>query len=159
LAWKGVGLALRALSQLPQWRFIIIGSGPDERRLRRLGGQLELNSRVEFRGWQPREQVLRAMREEADVFLFPSLHDDAPLAVAEALATGLQVVCLDRGGPPCVASEAGASAVEGLHADLVHALRDATHVAVCVFASPEGHASKRQRSPLPASVVRLACAP
>jgi glycosyltransferase involved in cell wall biosynthesis len=38
------------------------------------------------------------MREEADVFVFPSLHDQAPLVVAEAATAGLPVVCLDRGG-------------------------------------------------------------
>jgi glycosyltransferase involved in cell wall biosynthesis len=40
------------------------------------------------------------MREEADLFLFPSLHDDSPVVVVEAIASGLPVVCLDRGGPP-----------------------------------------------------------
>ena len=40
------------------------------------------------------------MREEASVFVFPSLHDDSPWAVVEALAAGLPVVCLDLGGPP-----------------------------------------------------------
>ena len=40
------------------------------------------------------------MAEEADVLLFPSLHDEGPMVVAEALAVGLPVVCLDRGGAP-----------------------------------------------------------
>jgi glycosyltransferase involved in cell wall biosynthesis len=156
MAWKGVSLALRALSQLPEWRLILIGTGPDERRLRRLADQLELNARVEFRGWQPREEVLRAMREEADVFLLPSLHDDASLAVAEALVTGLSVVCFDRGGPPCVGSQAGAVALDGLHADLVQCLREATHLDVCAFAGLTGPALKGQRSSHPPSIVRFA---
>jgi glycosyltransferase involved in cell wall biosynthesis len=40
------------------------------------------------------------MLDEADVFLFPSLHDEGSWVVAEAVACGLPVVCLDRGGPP-----------------------------------------------------------
>ena len=44
------------------------------------------------------------MREEADVFIFPSLHDQAPLVVAEAVAAGLPVVSLDRGGAPLLGS-------------------------------------------------------
>jgi glycosyltransferase involved in cell wall biosynthesis len=38
------------------------------------------------------------MAEEADLLLFPSLHDEGPMVVAEALTVGLPVVCLDRGG-------------------------------------------------------------
>jgi glycosyltransferase involved in cell wall biosynthesis len=42
------------------------------------------------------------MREGSDVLLFPSLHDEGGWVIAEALATGLPVVCLDRGGPPAI---------------------------------------------------------
>jgi glycosyltransferase involved in cell wall biosynthesis len=41
------------------------------------------------------------------VLLFPSLHDESPLTVAEALALGLPVLCLDHGGPPVVARAVG----------------------------------------------------
>jgi glycosyltransferase involved in cell wall biosynthesis len=40
------------------------------------------------------------METEADVFLFPTMHDDGPWAVAEAVSLGLPVVCLAVGGPP-----------------------------------------------------------
>src|SRR5581483_3998037 len=55
------------------------------------------------RGWIEREEVLRVMREEASVFVFPSLHDEAGWVVVEAMAAGLPVVCLDLGGPPVLA--------------------------------------------------------
>ena len=42
------------------------------------------------------------MREDADVFIFPSLHEEGGWAVGEAMAIGLPVVCLDRGGPPVI---------------------------------------------------------
>jgi glycosyltransferase involved in cell wall biosynthesis len=35
----------------------------------------------------------------AGVLVHPALHDEAGLAVAEALAMGTPVVCLDHGGP------------------------------------------------------------
>jgi hypothetical protein len=35
------------------------------------------------------------------------MHDDAPLAVTDALASGVDVICLDRGGPPVLAGSAG----------------------------------------------------
>jgi glycosyltransferase involved in cell wall biosynthesis len=68
-----------------------------------------VDRRVEFRGWVSREEVQRTMREEAEVFLFPSYRDQAPLAVAEAVGVGLPVVCLDRGGAPLL----GGTAVRG----------------------------------------------
>jgi glycosyltransferase involved in cell wall biosynthesis len=97
---KGVPLALEAIAKLPAWRLVILGDGSEEARLRDHAARLGISERVEFRGMQTRDEVLRVMREEADVLVFPSFHDEGSLAVAEAVASGLPVVCLDRGGPP-----------------------------------------------------------
>ena len=106
LGWKGVALALRAIALLPEWRLIVAGSGPDERRLRKLAERLGIDGRVEFRGRVPRGVLLDMMRREASVFLFPSTHDDAPWVVVEASLAGLPVVCLDVGGPPILGGRA-----------------------------------------------------
>ena len=103
LAWKGVSLAIRSLEHLPGWHLIVCGEGPDLKRLRRQTERRGLSSRVEFRGWVERDALLRTMRTEASVFVFPSLHDDAPWVVVEAMACGLPVVALNRGGPPVLA--------------------------------------------------------
>jgi glycosyltransferase involved in cell wall biosynthesis len=116
--WKGLALALRALALLPDWRLLIIGKGPDERRLRRLARRLGVDTRVDFLGWMPRQGVQRLMHR-ADLFLFPSLHDDAPFVIAEALANGLPVVCVARGGPPLIAGGGiVTTSIRGLVADL-----------------------------------------
>jgi glycosyltransferase involved in cell wall biosynthesis len=100
LAWKGADLAIEAVRKTSDWRLVIYGEGPDERRLRRIVIEADLIDRVEFRGWVPRPEVLRSMRTEAGVFLFPSLHDEAGWVLVEALAARLPAVCLDNGGPP-----------------------------------------------------------
>ena len=101
LPLKGIALAIRATALLPpEWRLLVVGSGRDEARLRRLARGLGLADRVRFLGQVPRERLLRLMQEEADVLLFPSLRDQAGWVVAEASACGLPAVCLDRGGPP-----------------------------------------------------------
>lgn len=107
LAWKGVALAIRAVAGLQEWRLVICGEGPDESRLRRLCRRLGVDGRVEFRGWVRREDVQALMRREASVFVFPSLHDEAPWVVAEATTNGLPVVCLDRGGAAAIAGVQG----------------------------------------------------
>jgi glycosyltransferase involved in cell wall biosynthesis len=95
---KGLALAIRAIALLPEWRFLICGQGRDEERLRAMARRFGVEDRVDFLGKLPRDDVLRLMAEEADVLLFPSLHDEGPMVVAEALTIGLPVICLDRGG-------------------------------------------------------------
>jgi glycosyltransferase involved in cell wall biosynthesis len=103
LPWKGVSLAIRALPLLPDWQLLLCGTGPDAGRLRDIASDAGVADRVTFLGWVPRRDLLRLMYERGDVFLFPSLHDEGGWVIAEALACGLPVVCLDRGGPPVLA--------------------------------------------------------
>lgn len=100
IPWKGADLAIEAVRKTSDWRLVIYGEGPDEQRLRRIVLEANLVDRVEFRGRAPRTEVLRSMRAEAGIFLFPSLHDEAGWVLAEALAAMLPAVCLDHGGPP-----------------------------------------------------------
>jgi glycosyltransferase involved in cell wall biosynthesis len=122
--FKGVFLCLHALARLPEWRLVICGAGNDESRMRLLARRLGVEDQIEWLGWLPQSEVLSRMRE-ADVFLFPSLHEEAGVAVAEARAAGLPIVCLARGGPPllagpggtCVADSGDVHAVAGRLAD------------------------------------------
>lgn len=127
IAWKGCSLAIRAVALLPDWRLVVCGGGPDEARLKRLARTLHVEDRVGFLGWVAREEVHRIMRERAHVFLFPSLHDDAPWVVGEAVAHGLPVVCLDRGGPPIIAGVEGVrvGSIADMTAELANAVADA----------------------------------
>ena len=123
LPWKGGALAIRAVALASGWTLCVCGSGPDQRRLRRLAEKKGVTERVRFLGWVAREEVLRMMEEEAQVLLHPSLHDDSPFVVAEAAVRGLPVVCLDRGGPPLLARRAGVFVPSrGRAADIVAAL-------------------------------------
>lgn len=106
---KGLALAIAALAHPAAeiWDLHLYGEGPDAERLKRLVRKHELDSRrVQFLGATPREAFL-ARVEEADALLFPSLHDAAGWTVAEAVALGTPVICLDIGGPPIVAHRTG----------------------------------------------------
>ena len=100
LPWKGGHLAVRVIAHLAGWELLIAGSGPDEARLRRLAWRLGVTDRVAFLGHLPRATLHALMTKDADVLLFPSMHEDAGWVVAEADTWGLPVVALARGGPP-----------------------------------------------------------
>ncbi len=98
LPWKGASLAIRVIAHLPGWRLIVVGSGPDAGRLRGVISRSGMTDRVQFLGGVPRTKLSELMGE-ADILLFPSMHEDAGWVVAEARSIGLPVVALDRGGP------------------------------------------------------------
>ena len=102
LPWKGYHLGLRAFQRLaetcPDAEYRIGGEGFDRNRLERLARRLGILPRVRFLGNLPRPAALAEVAA-ADVFLHPSLHEAAGYACLEAMACGVPVVCLQRGGP------------------------------------------------------------
>ena len=109
MGYKGVELAVRAFAdpRVAEWSLDIFGAGPDESRLIELVKSLALRERVSFRGVVDRA-ILFAALQESSVFLFPSMREGGPWAVAEATAIGLKVACFPLGG---AAEMAGPNAV------------------------------------------------
>ncbi|WP_422678011.1 glycosyltransferase [Blastococcus brunescens] len=95
---KGWALAIDAIASMPEprSRLLLVGTGPDEGRLRARAQRRGVADRVRFAGHLPRDQVF-ALLTSARALLFPSFHDSAGWAVAEALTLGCPVVCLDLG--------------------------------------------------------------
>lgn len=95
--------ALRALAllqhRLPQVRLTIAGSGPELERLQALAQELGVQDRVRFAGSLDR-QAVAALYAEADLLLNPSLADNMPNSVLEAMASGVPVVSSNVGGLP-----------------------------------------------------------
>lgn len=99
LYWKGLELAVHTLALLPHSvSLTIVGSGPDEYLLKKEVDRLGLTNRVHFLGKKPRAEVV-LLYQHYDLFFYPSLHDSGSFTVLEAMAAGLPVICLDRGGP------------------------------------------------------------
>jgi glycosyltransferase involved in cell wall biosynthesis len=103
LSWKGMHLGLPAFAQLqrhiPQSSLTMVGSGPCERRWRKMAHMLSVHDDITWVPWVTRTEM-PAMYAAHDVLLFPSLHDSSGNVVLESLLHGLPVVCLDLGGPP-----------------------------------------------------------
>jgi len=106
LAWKGVHLALATMTAAEDWELVIYGDGPERARLADSIRRLGLSERVTLMGQRPRAEVRQAM-VDADVFFFPSMREAAGWVVAEALAVGCPVVCLNTGGPPLLVGTSG----------------------------------------------------
>jgi glycosyltransferase involved in cell wall biosynthesis len=102
LSLKGPHLAIEAMAHLgDEWTLDVYGDGPEADDLRRRAEHLGVADRINMLGRRPRQEVLTALTE-ADVLMFPSMHDSGGWAVAEAVRAGCPVVCLDVGGPPLI---------------------------------------------------------
>jgi len=100
--WKGVHIAIQAfailLKKTPNARLTIVGSGPEEARLKADALARKINGSVDFISWLPQKNLFE-LYDSHDVLLFPSVHDSSGGVVLEALCHGMPVVCLDLGGP------------------------------------------------------------
>ncbi|HVL37965.1 MAG TPA: glycosyltransferase [Fimbriimonadaceae bacterium] len=92
IAYKRVDLLIRA-ARAKGFALQIVGSGPEEARLRRLAADVPS---VEFHGRLPDEQ-LKALMARCRAFLFPA-YEDFGIVVVEAMAAGLPVVAFGEGG-------------------------------------------------------------
>ena len=99
--FKAASLAVRTMRyvQDPRAKLIICGEGPERNRLLRNIDRWNLQDRVQLVGRLPREHMLELV-SAAGAFLHPCLHEDAGIAVAEALTLRTPVICLDHAGPP-----------------------------------------------------------
>ncbi|MGA2059969.1 MAG: glycosyltransferase [Thermoguttaceae bacterium] len=104
---KALPLLIDALAQMPDdapYCLRVLGEGKYLNSWRRLARRRGIDRRIEWLGWQPHDQALRQYAW-ADVFAFTSLRDTTGTVIAEALAAGLPVVCLDHQGAHDVVTE------------------------------------------------------
>ena len=97
------GTALRAFNivrrTFPSAKLTLAGSGPESHALKQLAAKLGVADAVTFTGRVDNE-AMAALYHSADVMINPSLADNMPISVLEALASGVRVVSTDVGGVP-----------------------------------------------------------
>ncbi len=97
------GTALRAVKAIrehyPGARLTVLGAGPELAALEALAGELGIAPSTEFAGRVDNAQVARIYKT-ADLMLNPSLVDNMPISILEALASGVPVVSTNVGGIP-----------------------------------------------------------
>lgn len=89
---KNHEVIIRALWQLKnkKIKYMIVGFGELENKLKLLVEKLNLNDQIIFTGYRKDVNDLLAV---ADAFAFPSLQEGLPVALMEAMAAGLPIVC------------------------------------------------------------------
>ncbi len=120
LVWeKGHQDVMRAVAMLrrglPQGaatdvRLLIVGSGPEERRLRAYAQELGIADEVQFRGFIPYDEMPGIYRRSSCIVLASlptwSWEEQFGMVLAEALAAGLPIVASSSGAIPEVTGDA-----------------------------------------------------
>jgi len=107
---KGLPALLKAASliarKLSNVKLVISGKAlfGEERKLRFLAKKLGVERNVHFFGYFPDEKLPK-LYQAADVFAFPSLYENLPFALLEALSSGLPAVSTRIGGIPEIIQE------------------------------------------------------
>ncbi|MEO8751915.1 MAG: glycosyltransferase family 4 protein [Casimicrobiaceae bacterium] len=98
-----IGTALRAFALVrlrhPDARLTVAGSGPRREDLERLAKELGIGDGVVFTGRLDNEQMAAQYRA-ASIALNPSLADNMPISLLEAMASGTPIVTTNVGGIP-----------------------------------------------------------
>jgi len=84
---KGLGLLLKTASMMPDTKFVIMGEGPLEERLKR-----KASKNVEFLKLNSQDDKFYETYSKALVFCLPSYGEGFPLVLIEAMASGCAVV-------------------------------------------------------------------
>lgn len=134
LTWKGFDMAIEAFSQIAKKNeaieYYIIGDGPYRAQLNKMIKRKDIVSKVKFFGKLTHPELFNLMNK-CDVLLHPSLHDSGALVVAEAMAAGKPVICLDVGGPAYQVNEnVGIKIPPRTRKQVVHDLAEAMELLV-----------------------------
>ena len=102
--YKRIDIIAEAFSKMPDKKLVIVGSGPDEDKIKRKSG-----SNIEFTGYLNGEKYKDYMKR-AKGFVFAA-EEDFGIVVIEALASGTPVIALNKGGT----AETIKDGINGIH--------------------------------------------
>lgn len=111
---KGADVLIKAFALLENQnvKLKIAGNGPEEKSLRRLAEKLEIGHRVEFLGYQDREEISRLIAGSLFTVNPSRLHETFGLSAIESLACGKPVIASRAGALPSLINEANGALFE-----------------------------------------------
>jgi teichuronic acid biosynthesis glycosyltransferase TuaC len=126
VARKGHADVLRALPDVPDARYLIVGDGPERATLAALADEVGVADRVEFAGALPPAEALARSRD-AWLFAMPSTNEAFGVAYIEAMAASIPAIgCAGEPGPAEIAAAGGGIVLVAPHDPraLATAIRD-----------------------------------
>ncbi len=102
---KGLPYLIEAMKST-DCKLILCGTGPEEKKLRKMISRYNLGNRIEIKGWVSEDEKARLM-STCRFFVMPSLYESYGLAALEALSYGKPIVCTDVDGLPGNVKDAG----------------------------------------------------
>lgn len=111
LRTKGLDLLLDAFERVchdrpdRDLRLILIGTGPDAQKLKRILAQKQVRGVEWLNEWVHDRDLIRRYLSSADVYVFPSRRDAFGIALIEAMACGLPVVAANSPGIPDILAD------------------------------------------------------
>ena len=87
---KNIGFLLKSFSQIKEvdCNLLLVGDGESFPHYRKVAAELGIANRVKFAGIVRDRDLLRNIYASADIFVLPSVYDNAPLVVREAASCG-----------------------------------------------------------------------
>ncbi|MES9843914.1 MAG: glycosyltransferase family 4 protein [Candidatus Sedimenticola sp. 6PFRAG5] len=107
---KDLDTLLEAARRIPQQRFVIAGTGPDEARYRKFIERHTMEN-VEFVGYQTGESLRQLIRRSAFTLLPSKWYENCPMSVLESLGYARPVIGARIGGIPELIEDG----VDGFH--------------------------------------------
>lgn len=101
---KGIQYLIKSMKHITDHKLVIIGDGPERKKLESLSQNLGLSNRILFLGQIDHNMVFHSL-QRAMVFVLPSISEGTPRALIEAMAFGLPIVATRVGGIPEVVED------------------------------------------------------
>lgn len=103
---KRVQDILKAVQGLDHVELTLIGKGPEEENLKEMAKELGIDSKTNFEGYIPHEDIADFYRD-SDIFIMPSLNEGMSNTILEAMASGLPIITTQTGGTDELIDENG----------------------------------------------------
>lgn len=96
VSWKGFDILIEVMRDLPEWKLTIVGSGPDEKKLKEKAKNLGVASRVDFAGSLPRPELWKRLAQ-SEIFVLNTSFESFSFQVVEAMIIGVPVITTNIG--------------------------------------------------------------
>jgi len=97
---KNVDILIKSIKLIkgknPEMKFLIIGDGPEKKRLEALAQKLNLEKNIKFLGFLENHDDVYALMKSSKVFVLPSVREGFGIVVIEANACGIMVITVNH---------------------------------------------------------------